>query len=75
MIKDKLHNLKETVVNNPSFTLKEQLGYAGGSFGNCMAQDSPTNRRIYELTYRNVSAFLEGRPLKAVVSRETGYRI
>lgn len=43
--------------------------------GNCMSQDSPTNRRIFELTYENVSAFLEGRPLKAVVSRETGYRI
>lgn len=42
--------------------------------GNCMSQDSPTNRRIFELTYENVSAFLEGRPLKAVVSRETGYR-
>ena len=40
MIKDKLHNLKETIVNNPSFTLKEQLGYASGSFGNCMGQDS-----------------------------------
>lgn len=40
MLKDKLHNLKDTVVNNPSFTLKEQLGYAGGSFGNCMGQDS-----------------------------------
>ena len=25
---------------NPSFTLKEQLGYCGGIFGNCMGQDS-----------------------------------
>lgn len=25
--------------NNPSFTLKEQLGFASGSFGNCMGQD------------------------------------
>lgn len=40
MIKEKLHNLKETIGNNPSFTIKEQLGYAGGSFGNCMGQDS-----------------------------------
>lgn len=25
---------------NPSFTFKEQLGYCGGIFGNCMGQDS-----------------------------------
>ena len=25
---------------NPSFTMKEQLGYCGGIFGNCMGQDS-----------------------------------
>ena len=25
---------------NPSFTLKEQLGYCGGIFGNCMGQDA-----------------------------------
>ena len=25
---------------NPSFTLKEQLGYCGGLFGNCMGQDT-----------------------------------
>ena len=34
--------LKETAYNfthNPSFTVKEQLGYAGGIFGNCMGQD------------------------------------
>ena len=40
MIKDKIYSFKDTVVNNPSFTLKEQLGYAGGIFGNCMGQDS-----------------------------------
>ena len=40
MIRDKLYTFKDTVVNNPSFTLKEQLGYAGGIFGNCMGQDS-----------------------------------
>ncbi len=27
------------IKNNPSFTLKEQLGFASGSFGNCMGQD------------------------------------
>ena len=27
-------------MNNPSFTVREQLGYAGGIFGNCMGQDS-----------------------------------
>lgn len=34
--------VKETVqklATNPSFTLKEQLGYAGGSFGSSMGQD------------------------------------
>lgn len=25
--------------NNPDFTLKEQIGFASGSFGNCMGQD------------------------------------
>ena len=39
-------NLKQSIregwykiKNNPSFTLKEQLGFASGSFGNCMGQD------------------------------------
>lgn len=40
MVKEKLVRFKNQVVNNPSFTIKEQLGYAGGIFGNCMAQDS-----------------------------------
>ncbi len=35
-----LKDLKEKVfAPNPSFTLKEQLGYCGGIFGNCMGQD------------------------------------
>lgn len=40
MANKKLSGLKDSLVNNPSFTLKEQLGYAGGAFGNCMGQDS-----------------------------------
>lgn len=35
-------NLREkfqTVINNPEFTLKELLGFASGTFGNCMGQD------------------------------------
>lgn len=40
MIKEKIASFKNTITNNPSFTVKEQLGYAGGSFGNCMGQDS-----------------------------------
>ncbi len=28
------------IKNNPSFTLKEQLGFASGLFGNCMGQDT-----------------------------------
>lgn len=38
--KNKIGEFKDTVVNNPSFTVREQLGYAGGIFGNCMGQDS-----------------------------------
>lgn len=40
MIREKLISLKEKITNNPSFTVKEQLGYAGGVFGNEMGQDS-----------------------------------
>ena len=37
----KIRALKERFFPpNPSFTLKEQLGYCGGIFGNCMGQDS-----------------------------------
>ena len=39
-IKEKLDRFKANVVHNPSFTVKEQLGYAGGIFGNAMGQDS-----------------------------------
>ncbi|MBQ6165502.1 MAG: MFS transporter [Clostridia bacterium] len=36
----KLKALKEKFfAPNPSFTVKEQLGYCGGIFGNCMGQD------------------------------------
>ena len=36
----KLRALKEKFfAPNPSFTVKEQLGYCGGIFGNCMGQD------------------------------------
>lgn len=42
--------------------------------GNAMAQDSPTYLRITELICENLKAYSEGRPLKARVSRETGYR-
>ncbi len=40
MLKERWTALKEKVTNNPSFTVKEQLGYAGGVFGNEMGQDS-----------------------------------
>lgn len=40
MFKDKVSEFKNKIANNPSFTLKEQLGYAGGIFGNAMGQDS-----------------------------------
>lgn len=35
----KLKNSIKKMANNPSFTLKEQLGYASGRFGNEMGQD------------------------------------
>lgn len=40
MLKEKAQRFKGKLTNNPSFTLKEQLGYAGGIFGNAMGQDS-----------------------------------
>ena len=40
MIKEKIAKFKSGISDNPSFTVKEQVGYAGGIFGNCMAQDS-----------------------------------
>ena len=38
-IKSKLSEALYKIKNNPSFTVKEQLGYAGGMFGNAMGQD------------------------------------
>jgi len=35
----KVKNVWSKVANNPSFTVKEQLGYSAGIFGNSMAQD------------------------------------
>ena len=35
-----LRDLKNSLLHNPSFTVKEQLGYSAGIFGNAMAQDS-----------------------------------
>lgn len=37
--REKVRNGWNSIKNNPSFTLKEQLGFASGSFGNCMGQD------------------------------------
>ena len=51
----KLTELKERIfVPNPSFTLKEQLGYCGGIFGNCMGQDSVGDGDIAQ--FRRVAA-------------------
>jgi len=38
-IKQSLKEGWNSIKNNPSFTLKEQLGFASGSFGNAMGQD------------------------------------
>ncbi len=35
----KLAEKLDAIKNNPEFTLKELLGFASGSFGNCMGQD------------------------------------
>lgn len=40
MVKEKVRQFVEPIKNNPSFTVREQLGYAGGIFGNAMGQDS-----------------------------------
>lgn len=37
---NKLKQAIDTIKNNPTLTVKEQLGYCGGIFGNCMGQDS-----------------------------------
>ncbi len=39
-VKDKLYALKSTYLDNESVSNKEQLGFAGGIFGNAMGQDS-----------------------------------
>lgn len=52
MIKDKITSFKDKIVNNESFTIKEQFGYAGGIFGNAMGQDSiDTFDDIFVRTY------------------------
>ncbi|MBQ9507575.1 MAG: MFS transporter [Clostridia bacterium] len=38
-VKQKISGMVHNFTHNPSFTLKEQLGYAGGMFGNAMGQD------------------------------------
>lgn len=38
-IREKLSTKIDSIKNNPQFTLKEQLGYSAGSFGNAMGQD------------------------------------
>ena len=38
-LKQKASDFKYRITHNPSFTLREQLGYAGGMFGNAMGQD------------------------------------
>ncbi len=38
-IPEKAKTALHKITNNPSFTVKEQLGYAGGMFGNAMGQD------------------------------------
>ena len=38
-IKTKIANAVHNFTHNPSFTIKEQLGYSGGMFGNAMGQD------------------------------------
>lgn len=40
MLKEKISKFTDSIKNNPSFTLKETLGYSGGIFGNTMGQDS-----------------------------------
>ena len=39
-VKSMAQGLKRTYLDNESVSNKEQLGYAGGIFGNAMGQDS-----------------------------------
>lgn len=55
-IKKIVESVKQTF-NNPSFTVKEQLGYAAGCFGNTMAQDMIGTFLIIFLTdYMGIAA-------------------
>lgn len=42
--------------------------------GNAITQDSPTNRRIYDIILNNIDNYVNGRPLDHIVDRKTGYR-
>lgn len=52
----------------------ERLIITPHTAGNAMTQDSPTNRRIYEIIWHNLESYIAGRPLDHVVDRKTGYR-
>ncbi|MCR5484034.1 MAG: MFS transporter [Clostridiales bacterium] len=56
-MKEKLAEMKYKVTHNPSFTIKEQIGYSAGIFGNSMGQDAVmtyTDKFVRE--YTGVSA-------------------
>lgn len=39
-VKQKIQNYKTNVLSTDGLTVREQIGYSGGIFGNCMGQDS-----------------------------------
>ena len=55
-LKSKLRSGLDKIKNNPSFTVREQLGYAGGMFGNAMGQDCVyTYSEQFNLDYQMIS--------------------
>ena len=63
-IQAKLKNTLDTIKNNPSFTVKEQLGFAGGMFGNAMGQDC-----VYTYSDKFNRDFLNIRPVSSTIGR------
>ena len=56
-LKEKISAKIHTVTHNPSFTVKEQLGFASGMFGNAMGQDCVyTSSSKFNRDYQGIPA-------------------
>jgi len=71
---NKFTNIIDGIKNNPTLTVKEQLGYCGGIFGNAMGQDSVcTYGDQFDRDYMGISA--ENQLVKSNVSTIIGFFI